>query len=220
MASARLHPLGCTHLYVAFRPEGRTTGAAFDATQGPVYLGTAESSPVVDAQQFYAGIKADRSGRTADWLLFDDGEEHVVSLVLNRFSGGVWRQVRDRHHHRLRSDTHGRDDRLKRGSVVQYSGDFQLYLRHEFTGFDPIHPGAVAEIPGIDSFFTPYGFTDSEPGRRYYSVVLQAFREDRTESRIDAVAASFRCTPLYDPGTKTFTLYSEFADYSSLPSPE
>lgn len=201
--AAFLHSGGPTHVYAAFRTAGAGPGP-FPA-QTPQYLGTAESSPIVEAQQFVLDVKNDLAGRQATFASVDDGEEHVVTMAINRFDYTVWKAVRDRVNHQASVAGHGWDTRLKRGTVITGSYDIALVLAFEFAAFQPSHPQIAADYP---------------LGRYYYSAHPASYREDKTGTRIDTVAVAFRCVPVYDTADKIFKLYTEDpAKLGTIPPP-
>lgn len=191
MSVVRLHSFGPVHHFVRFR--GEALG---------LYLGTAEVSPRVDVTPYTLGVMNDLAGRQTAYQDVDDGEEHAVASVLNNVDIAVFKRVRDRVDHLADPNTHGFDDRHRRGSMVRGYGDFQLILIYEFTGVLPAHPQADV---------------DMQQGRIYASCPFVAYREDASKTRITEYACTFLCKSLYNPGLRGFQLYSEkSADFGTL----
>lgn len=183
--SAQLQTLGTVWHYVRFRGQSIAS-----------FLGTAEVTPVIQAEPAKLRVQNDIAGRTMGIQDVYDGERHVVNTVLNRFDYAVWKACRDSYYHLASITNHGVDDRYKRGSLLRGIGDFQLILVYDFTGVAPAHPLATADQP---------------VGRMYYSAVLDGWGEDAGATKVQAMPCTFGCESVYDPSTRSFGLYTEVA---------
>lgn len=199
--ATRVQTLGPGHVYIKFR--GDMTGVLESVYS---YLGTCETCPVVEIDQPKLPVMNDLAGRTFPFQKVEDGEQHLVTLVLNKFDYTVWRRAYDTYHHLTLITNHGIDDRYKRGSLHMGIGDFQLLLVNDFSGVAPFHPLAQADQP---------------IGRLYFSAELVKAKEDPSANRAQTIAAAFRCDGIWDSSSRSFFTYTETSSgIGSFPAPD
>lgn len=184
-----LHCTGPTHIYA----KGRSSAASW------LYVGTAVTSPAVEADPAYIQVMNDVSGRSKPHQLIYDGETHALTVTFNRFDYNVWKALRDAYSHSTVLADHGYDGRFERGNLVLGAGDFELALAYDYGGT----PAATVGLP---------------LGRWYASAVVGAYREDTAGTRVMEISARFDCNAIYNPATREHWLYSE-AVLPTLPSP-
>lgn len=191
---ALFHTPGPIYHYVRFRGS-----SAF------LYLGTAEVSPLVDADPSYLPVMNDRKSRTKAMQFIYDGDSHAVTTMLNHLDLVVWRRTRDAMTHSQVAADYGVDGNLELGALVMSVGDFQLALINGFYGT----ANASADLP---------------QGRLYYSARVGNHQETPGGTRVLGAAVRFDCDSFLDsvsgsPTAGSFPLYTEVLTGLTFPAP-
>lgn len=179
---------GPIHHYVRFRGASQF-----------LYLGTAETSPLVDSDPVYIPVYNDRKSRSKPMQKIYDGSSDAVTTVLNRLDLAVWRRCKDPQTHSSLLADQGYDSPLEIGSLVMGIGDFELALIHGFYG-------------------TANATPDLTQGRLYYNAVVGNSREDAAGTRVLSVAARFDCDSTIN-ALGNFPLYTEVLTGLTFPTP-
>lgn len=182
---------GPIHIYARFR-------------SGPIaqYLGTCVEAPEPDHTYYHIPIMNDLGGRSVPFQIIQDGEDAVVSMVMNRFDINVCRGIRA-----LPSAAGGgvvgnlgSETGFARGTLVIGSSDFELVIVNKYAG-----------TPASGNSFLNLG-------RRYASSMLERYKESTKGSRVLEVAMLVKCENGFitsGPLAGGFQLYTE-ADLGAL----
>lgn len=182
------HTLGPIHHYVRFRGASQF-----------VYLGTAETSPLVDGDPSYLPVYNDIKSRTKPAQLIYDGSSEQITTVLNRLDLAVWRRCKDPQTHSSLLADQGYDSPLEVGSLVMGLGDFEVALVHGFYG-------------------TANATADLTQGYLYYNARVGNFQENSAGTRAFSAAVRFDCDSVRD-ASGNFKLKTEVLTGLTFPTP-
>lgn len=182
---ADFFPQGEIAVFVSIRSPIVGINFAFSA---PVfrYLGTAVTSPRIDAAIVYKDYAGDKVAPGPFQKLLQT-EQHLVTMVLNRVNHTTWNRLKTMGNFNTGSEV-VRD--VPAGKLVLGSLDVGLFLK-------PLLASAPTPV------FNP---TDAATGRLYYSATLLKWDED-APSRVQELGVQFECNPL--PKDHKLLLYSE-----------
>lgn len=172
------HVTGPQEIAVRFR--GQAQGS---------YLGTAVTAPEIDLNFATINVMNDLGGRSVPFQKVFDGEQHVLSAVLNRVDMTVLKQIRDLTHN---VSNLGYEGQIERGTLMIGNNDFELQFNNVFYG----QSAAPAQ-------------SDTPAGRRYASAILLAAKESTVGTRVQEIALQFECNAVFNPTARAFDLFTE-----------
>jgi hypothetical protein len=170
--------------------------ARFRSNPIAAYLGTAVTAPEPEHDFAYLPVMNDIGGRSKAFQLIQDGEDAIVTMVLNRFDLNVCRGIRALHSAAGGGAITGlgSETPFARGSLVIGVSDFELVVVNKYAGT----PAA--------------GNSDLQVGRRYVSAHLEKYKESTVGNRVLEVAMIVKCENGYvvtGPLAGGFQLYTE-----------
>lgn len=179
-----------------FRPLGPIEHFVRPANTGTfLYLGTAQTSPMIKEGDAFLPIFNDVGGRSVPTQLIVDRRKAVVVTTLNRFN---WTTYSTLKHMSGTTGSAVYQERVSdHGIPVLGLGSFDLFL-----GF---------------TFGSVFSANDTPTGRLYYGCVLKDWQEDSAGSRVVDLSLTIEHYGLWNPSTRTFARYSENpADWGTL----
>lgn len=175
---AFMHTPGPKEFFVRFRGTGTWQ-----------FLGTCVQAPEPEETPHFIEIFNDYGGRSVPFQLVWDGATCLIPFVSNRMDLNVCRNVRDQPGRFGTTTQVGRESLLDRGSLVIGVTDFELTIRNTYFG-------------------TAHQTAGMPAGRKYFSVVLAAYRESTVGTRVEEVAMVFKANSVWSSATG-FSLYTE-----------
>ncbi len=164
----------------------------------PVYLGTAVLAPDVEQEKGFDPVMNDLGGRIFPFQNVYDGEEDTVLTTLNRFDYTVYKLMRATVNV---TGSLGTDGPVDRGTLVfGTQRAFGLVLVYSYAG--------SASAPSQP---------DMPAGRFYPCCTLEKNRESTAGARVMEIALAIKAHNLFNPSTRSFTLYTE--TLPSVPAP-
>ena len=179
---------------------------------GPLYLGTAESTPTIEITNQTKTVMNDITGPTLPAQKIDNGESATVGILLNRFSKSTLAAALNLQAGALINNgtgTLGRRSRFSRGQLQYGITTCQLYLVYDLVAGDPTN--ARIMYPGIEMgwYFPQVEIINQKPiggnGRdQQWLVVLDAQPVFTPQASINSVGASERQFFLYSLADSNF----------------
>lgn len=196
---ASIYTLGPADIFVHLRGGGVTNpGQSVPRASAAVYWGTCQLSTEVNVKKYYNNVHNDLGGRQVPFVRIADGVEHELSLTLNRFDMNVWRSIQAGGGE---PGNAGIEFATSRGAIHTGITDVAISWRYAFTQVAGLAPA------------------DSPLGRHYFSCTLIAARETRVGSRVEELTVLLTASPLYDPASRGFSLFTENpAFFTNLPA--
>jgi hypothetical protein len=178
--SAFVNCPGPINLFV--RPQAQSTFS---------YLGTAVTSVEPEAEFAWINIMNDLGGRSVPFQIVYDGEEHVIAVTLNRFDSTVLKALRDPAGlgnvvGNPNANAIGSDGAYNRGTLGIGSRDFELFIQPTYTS-GTVFNGLAATAP------------DFPLGRRYFSCVLEKYKESTVGTRVQEEPLIIRTHNTWSP---------------------
>jgi hypothetical protein len=165
------------------------------------YLGTCITAPEPENEKFKIEVMNDISGRSVPFQLVQDGEKFFILATMNRFNLDVVANIRALESGVATPNTGvnsglGSETAYARGTLNIGVSDFQLITLNAYYGTTSagVFVGGVSDLPA---------------GRMYYSCNLRKYKESTVGTRVLDVSMAIECQNVYDPTTRTSSLYTE-----------
>lgn len=187
--AALIYALGPADIFIHFRVGIFSPGQGGTTTsKESVYFGTCQTSVDVSPKYYRADVFSDLAGRQVPIVRVNEGVEHEILMTLNRFDMNVWRRIQ------------------AFGGLAGNSGiEFATTRGQIHTGIQDVALSWTYLFPNVGGI-SP---ADAPVGRYYYSATLRAAKESRVGSRTEELTLMWTASPLFDPPSRGFSLYTE-----------